>query len=69
MISNSDRIAGSKKGANFKMLLSGLTGKLLLWFLLIALVPVTTVSLISYLNSRNSLIQSANDLLVSTAGF
>ena len=53
--------------ANFKFLFTGLTGKLLLWFLLISLVPVTTVSLISYLNSRNSLILAADDLLISTA--
>ncbi len=69
MSSNSDHMIGTKKRANFKLLLRGLTGKLLLWFLLIALVPVTTVSLISYLNSRNSLIRAANDLLVSTARF
>ena len=67
MTSNNDQIAGSQKRASFKLLLSGLTGKLLLWFLLISLVPVTAVSLISYLNSRNSLIRAANDLLVSTA--
>jgi len=69
MTSNRNQIDRSEKRGNFKLLLTGLTGKLLLWFLLIALIPVTTVSLISYLNSKNSLIQAANDLLVSTARF
>ena len=69
MVSNSNQTDGSKKRGNFKLLLSGLTGKLLLWFLLISLVPVTTVSLISYLNSKSSLIRAANDLLVTTARF
>ena len=67
MSSNSGHIAGRKLSGDFRLFSSGLTRKLLLWFLLIALVPVTTVSLISYLNSRNSLIRAADDLLVSSA--
>ena len=60
-------VADCKMERDFKTFSSGLTRKLLLWFLIIALVPVTTVSLISYLNSRNSLIRAADDLLVSSA--
>jgi len=67
MSSNSGHIAGTELSGDFRLFSSGLTRKLLLWFLLIALVPLTTVSLISYLNSRNSLIRAADDLLVSSA--
>ena len=67
MSSSSDHVSGSRKRGNFRLFFSGLTRKLLLWFLVIALVPVTIVSLISYLNSRDSLIRAADDLLLSTA--
>ena len=69
MASNRNQMGSGKKRGSFKLLLTGLTGRLLLWFLLIALIPVTIVSLISYLNSKNSLIRAANDLLVTTARF
>jgi len=64
---NNDHVVDGKMQRDFRLFSSGLTRKLLLWFLVIALVPVTTVSLISYLNSRNSLIRAADDLLVNSA--